>query len=148
MTTTVYNDSIGGWTISPTTLLSETTIDETFGQTFDFPGSGTVGPYTFGFEYQQHPGFFNSSTNPSSGFFNSGGGGASGFFNSADGAVSGLFNDFADTSGFRNDGGPGNSGYLNDGGLISGLVNVGNTLSGVGNVGTELSGFFDNFFSR
>jgi hypothetical protein len=158
---TVYDDSIGGWTIGSTVLQPAISVDNSIAQAFDFPGSGTLGPYTFGFGFQQSPGFFNSTTTPSSGFFNSGGGGASGLFNSATGSVSGLANDFANTSGLANGGGPGNSGYINEGELVSGFANLGNTISGglntstLGlataanvsgfvNIGTNLSGFFNN----
>nr|WP_240316831.1 hypothetical protein [Mycobacterium persicum] len=163
ITTTLYDGSVGGWALGPYTLLAPTTVAETIAQTFDLPGSGTLGPYTFGFTYQQSPGFFNSTTDPSSGFFNSGGGGASGLFNSAPGAVSGLANAVANSSGLGNAGGTGNSGYLNYGGLESGFANLGNTVSGsfntstvdltqaafdsgIGNVGTNLSGVFNDVF--
>src|SRR5260370_42142060 len=99
-------------------------------QPIDFPGNGTVGPFTCGFGWQQSPGFFNTSTTPSSGFFNSGAGGASGFLNDAGGAVSGLENRFADTSGLFNSGGPGISGLQNVGTLESGWANLGNFIAG------------------
>jgi hypothetical protein len=75
------------------------------------------------------PGFWNSTTVPSSGFYNVGGGGGSGFWNSGAG-MSGWVNAIADQSlGSA-------SGFFNFGSALSGLLNQGAGLSGVFNTGT------------
>ena len=54
--------------------------------------SAAIGPIGIPFiDIPTAPGFFNSTTNPTSGFFNTGAGGGSGFFNFGAGS-SGLFN--------------------------------------------------------
>lgn len=120
-------------TVDPSVLNPQTPLVFNFSQVIDMPGSGTEGPFSFGFTSPGMPGFFNTSTNPSSGFFNSGEGGASGFLNNVSGAVSGIANAFTQTSGIFNDGGVGVSGFQNFGTLESGWANLGNFLSGVYN---------------
>ncbi|KZS84836.1 hypothetical protein [Mycobacterium persicum] len=136
-------------------------IDDIVRTTFEKSGGGTAGPYTFGFDFVQGPGFFNSTTAPSSGFFKlrqwhvS-----SGFFNSDDG-LSGIINTGTNHSGIWNAGALEDSGFFNYGALTSGLLNKGNTISGIfntstvdlatqafvsgiANIGTQVSGFFHN----
>lgn len=110
VTIPITTEHLGPYEIDASTINPDQPIDTAFTQTLDFAGSGTVGAFPFGFGWQQSPGFFNSTTTPSSGFFNSGAGGASGFLNDAAAAVSGLGNVFTETSGFFNAGGVGNSG--------------------------------------
>lgn len=130
VTIPITTEHLGPYEIDASTINPDQPIDTAFTQTLDFAGSGTVGAFPFGFGWQQSPGFFNSTTTPSSGFFNSGAGGASGFLNDAAAAVSGLGNVFTETSGFFNAGGVGNSGFQNFGNLLSGWANLGNTVSG------------------
>lgn len=120
VTIPITTEHLGPYEIDASTINPDQPIDTAFTQTLDFAGSGTVGAFPFGFGWQQSPGFFNSTTTPSSGFFNSGAGGASGFLNDAAAAVSGLGNVFTETSGFFNAGGVGNSGFQNFGNLLSG----------------------------
>nr|WP_202818431.1 hypothetical protein [Mycobacterium tuberculosis] len=107
VTIPITTEHLGPYEIDASTINPDQPIDTAFTQTLDFAGSGTVGAFPFGFGWQQSPGFFNSTTTPSSGFFNSGAGGASGFLNDAAAAVSGLGNVFTETSGFFNAGGVG-----------------------------------------
>lgn len=97
------------------------------------------------------PGYFNSSTAPSSGFFNSGAGGNSGFGNNGSG-LSGWFNTnpagLLGGSGYQNFGGL-SSGFSNLGSGVSGFANrgilpfsVASVVSGFANIGTNLAGFF------
>lgn len=161
VTIPITTEHLGPYEIDASTINPDQPIDTAFTQTLDFAGSGTVGAFPFGFGWQQSPGFFNSTTTPSSGFFNSGAGGASGFLNDAAAAVSGLGNVFTETSGFFNAGGVGNSGFQNFGNLLSGWANLGNTvsgsyntsmldlatqalISGFGNHGARLSGILNN----
>ncbi|VBA60866.1 PPE family protein PPE34 [Mycobacterium attenuatum] len=157
ITIPVSTEQIGPIIIGSDELVSPTVIDTIISLPIDIAGSGSLGPFTSGFTWQQSPGFFNTTSEPSSGFFNSGGGGASGFLNDASGAVSGIGNAFTQNSGWFNAGGPGLSGLQNFGTLESGWANLGNSLSGVyntsvldlmsqaflsgvGNIGSQISG--------
>ncbi|WP_373123012.1 pentapeptide repeat-containing protein, partial [Mycobacterium marinum] len=161
VTVPITTEHVGPFVIDPSVINPQSPINTAITDTIDFSDAGTVGPATFGFNWQQSPGFFNSSDTPSSGFFNSGAGGASGLLNDAQGAVSGIGNAFLESSGFFNAGGPGLSGLQNVGTLESGWANFGNSLSGIyntsilnlmaqafvsglGNTGHELSGFLND----
>ncbi|OSC38119.1 hypothetical protein B8W66_20875 [Mycobacterium decipiens] len=109
ITVPITTEHLGPYEIDASVINPDTPIDTVFRQSFNFPGSGTLGPFPFGFGWQQSPGFFNSTTTPSSGFFNDAAGNASGSFNA---------------------GGIGNSGLQNFGTQLSGWANPGNTLSG------------------
>jgi PPE-repeat protein len=89
-------------TIDQTAIIDPTPLNFLFQSLIDLAGNGTLGPYEFDIiDFHQSPGYFNSTSTPSSGFFNSGAGGNSGVFNSGSvdsglgnvgTALSGLFN--------------------------------------------------------
>jgi hypothetical protein len=86
--------------LGPITILDQTTIDYDFADDVSQSGSGTLGPFkVLDVTWQQSPGYFNSSTAPSSGFLNSGTGGNSGIANDGTGN-SGIGNTGTDLSGF------------------------------------------------
>ena len=88
--------------VGPLIVLDRTTIGDDFAADFSQSGSGILGPFDFlDVTWRQNPGYFNSSTAPSSGFFNSGAGGNSGIDNDGS-SNSGIGNTGADISGFFN----------------------------------------------
>jgi hypothetical protein len=127
----ITTEHLGPYTIDPSVLNPETPVDIVISQPIDFAGNETLGPFPFGFEWQQSPGFFNSSTLPSSGLFNSGGVGNSGLQN-----VGTLESGWANLGNFMS--GVYNTSVLDltQQAFVSGLGNFGAQLSGVLNSGT------------
>ena len=97
---------VGGWygsinlysgdipvTIDSTAIIDPIALNFLFQSVIDLAGNGTLGPFEFDvIDFHQTPGFFNSTTAPSSGFFNSGTGANSGLLNSGAGGASGIGN--------------------------------------------------------
>ncbi|ORB03394.1 hypothetical protein BST27_15725, partial [Mycobacterium intermedium] len=108
------------------TLPITATIDQI---AIDLHLTSTLGPVNIPiFGFGGTPGFWNSTSQPSSGFYNVGGGGGSGFWNSGSG-ISGWYNAIADPLlGSA-------SGFYNFGTQLSGLLNRGAGLSGAFNTG-------------
>ena len=67
VTIPITTEHLGPFTIDSNVVNPETPIDLVVSQPINFPGGGTLGPVDFGFTVQQSPGFFNSTSAPSSG---------------------------------------------------------------------------------